>query len=139
MMVKTIVLSEYNRNPPQVLGTGRVKIDGGPLYDLERIQDLANGEGQLFAWTEKCRKDIRKLFDDNLSLVAELIQCLKPTDYIDSEWCENGKGALAACDAYSIRRLEVMPATGTTMPVEYFLKFAVGKTGKLVLTVSCHV
>ena len=139
MMVKTIVLSEYNRNPPQVLGTGRVKIDGGPLYDLERIQDLANGEGQLFAWTEKCRKDIRKLFDDDLSLVAELIQCLKPTDYIDSEWCENGRGALAACDAYSIRRLEVMPATGKTMPVEYFLKFAVGKTGKLVLTVSCHV
>ena len=139
MMVKTIVLSEYNRDPPQVPGTGRVKIDGGPLYDLERIQNLVRDEAQLIAWTEKCRKDIRKLFDDDFSLVAELIGCLKPTDYIDSEWCENGKGALAACDAYSIRRLEVMPATGKTMPVEYFLKFAVGKTGKLVLTVSCHV
>ncbi|MDD2730079.1 MAG: hypothetical protein PHR85_13095 [Malikia sp.] len=139
MVVKTTVLSEYCSNPPQALGTGRIKIKRGPLYDLERIQNLVNDEGQLFAWTEKCRRDIRKLFDDDLSRVAELIQSLKPTDYIDSEWCENGRGTLAACDAYSIRRLEVMPTTGKSMPVEYFLKFAVGKTGKLVLTVSCHV
>jgi hypothetical protein len=139
MMVKAIVLSEYSSSPPQVLGTGRIKIDDGPLYDLERIQNLVNDESRLLAWTEKCRRDIRKLFDDDLSCVAGLIQCLKPTDYIDSEWCENGRGALAACDAYSIRRLEVMAATGKSIPVEYFLKFAIGKTGKLVLTVSCHV
>lgn len=139
MMVKAIVLSEYSSNPPQVLGTGRIKIDDGPLYDLERIQNLVNDESQLLAWTEKCRKDIRKLFDDDLSQVADLIRCLKTTDYLDSEWCENGRGALAACDAYSTRRLEVMPTTGKSMRVEYFLKFAIGKTGKLVLTVSCHV
>ncbi len=139
MMVKPLVLSEYNHNPPQAPGAGRLKIGTGPLYDLERIQNLVNDENQLFAWTEKCRKDIRKLFHDDLSCVAELIRCLKKTDYIDSEWCENGKGALAACDAYSIRRLETMPATGHSMSVEYFLKFAVGKMGKLVLTVSCHV
>lgn len=138
-MVKSFVLSEYDNNPPQTPGTNPVKIRSGPLYDLERIQDLVNDENQLFAWTDKCGKDIRKLFDDDLSRVTELIRCLKKTDYIDSEWCENGRGALAACDAYSIRRLEVMQATGTSMPVEYFLKFAVGKTGKLVLMVSCHV
>lgn len=46
---------------------------------------------------------------------------------------------MAACDAYSIRRMEVIPATGKTMPVGYFLKFAIGKTGNLVLMVSCHV
>ncbi len=138
-MVKLPVLSEYSENPPQASGTGRVKIEQGPLYPLERVQELVNDENQLFAWTEKCRKDLHKLFDGDLSRVAELICCLKTTDYIDSEWCQNGKGALAACDAYSIRRLEVMAATGRTMPVEYFLKFAIGKTGKLVLTVSCHV
>ena len=98
-MVKTIVLSEYNSNPPRVSGTGRIKIDDGPLYDLKRIQNLVNDESQLLAWTEKCRKDIRKLFDDDLSHVAELIRCLRKTDYLDSEWCENGRGALAACDA----------------------------------------
>ena len=46
---------------------------------------------------------------------------------------------MAACDAYSIRRLEVIPATSKAMPVGYFLKFAIGKTGCLVLMVSCHV
>jgi hypothetical protein len=71
--------------------------------------------------------------------VAGLIQCLKASDYIDSEWCENGRNAMAACDAYSIRRLEVIPPTGKAMPVGYFLKFAIGKTGRLVLMVSCHV
>jgi len=90
-------------------------------------------------WIEKCRKDVFKLFDDDLGKVAGLVQCLKGSDYIDSEWCENGKNAVAACHAYSIRRMEVIAATGRTMPVGYFLKFAIGKTGNLVLLVSCHV
>lgn len=34
---------------------------------------------------------------------------------------------MAACDAYSIRRLEVIPATGKAMQVGYFLKFAMFK------------
>lgn len=139
IMVKSLVLSEYSDNPPQASETGRIKIRQGPLYALERVQELVSDENQLIAWTEKCRKDVHKLFDGDLSLVAELIRCLKTTDYIDSEWCQNGRGALAACDAYSIRRQEVMAGTGRSMPVEYFLKFAIGKTGKLVLTVSCHV
>ena len=46
---------------------------------------------------------------------------------------------MAACDAYSICRLEVIPATGKAIPVEYFLKFSIGKAGNLVLLVSCHV
>jgi hypothetical protein len=139
IMVKSLVLSEYSDNPPQASETGRIKIRQGPLYALERVQELVSDENQLIAWTEKCLKDVHKLFDGDLSLVAELIRCLKTTDYIDSEWCQNGRGALAACDAYSIRRQEVMAGTGRSMPVEYFLKFAIGKTGKLVLTVSCHV
>lgn len=74
-----------------------------------------------------------------LERVAELIQGLRKDCYIDSEWCENGKGAWAACDAYSIKRLETALASGKSMTVEYFVKFAVSKTGQLVLLVSCHV
>ena len=103
------------------------------------MQAIVEDENRLFTWTEKCRKDVFKLFDDDLGEVAGLIQRLKGSDYIDSEWCENGKNAMAACDAYSIRRMEVMPATGKAMPVGYFLKFAIGKAGNLVLLVSCHV
>lgn len=137
-MVKIVVVSEYSSNPPEALGTGRIKIGGGPRYDLTRVQTLVKDEHQLMAWTEKCRKDVRKWFDDDFQRVADLIGCLKASDYIDSEWCENGKGAIAACDAYSVRRAETAPATGQTLQMEYFLKFAVSRTGKLMLIVSCH-
>ena len=136
-MVNKFIVSEYSSRPPTE--SGRVKIAGGPLYDLTRVQTIVEDENRLLTWTEKCRKDVFKLFDDDLAEVAGLIQCLKSSNYIDSEWCENGRNAIAACDAYSIRRLELIPATGRSMPVGYFLKFAVGKTGALVLMVSCHV
>ena len=136
-MVKILVLSEYSQNPPED-GQGRVKISNGPLYGLERVHTLARDESRLKAWTDKCRKDVRKWFDDDLERVGDLILSLKPGDYIDSEWCENGKGAWAACDAYSVNVLETAPATGRTVRMEYFVKFAVSKTGALVLIVSCH-
>ena len=136
-MVNKFIVSEYSSRPPTE--SGRVKITGGPLYDLAQVQAIVEDETRLFTWTEKCRKDVFKLFDDDLGEVAGLIQCLKASDYIDSEWCENGRNAMAACDAYSIRRMEVIAATGKAMPVAYFLKFAIGKAGNLVLLVSCHV
>jgi len=138
IMVKMFILSEYSSNPPEALGTGRIKIASGPLYELARVQKLVQEEEKLKAWTEKCRRDVRKWFDDDLAKVASLIGALKTTDYIDSEWCENGNGAVAACDAYSIHCVETAPATGQALQMEYFLKFAVSKTGALVLMVSCH-
>ncbi|NMM82414.1 hypothetical protein B2J86_16000 [Acidovorax sp. SRB_14] len=70
--------------------------------------------------------------------VSDVILALRAGDYIDSEWCENGKGAIAACDAYRVSVTEIAPATGKPVRMEYFLKFAVSKTGALVLIVSCH-
>ena len=136
-MVNKFIVSEYSSGLPSE--SGRVKIAGGPLYDLARVQAIVEDETRHFTWTEKCRKDVFKLFDDDLEEVAGLIRCLKGSDYIDSEWCENGKNAMAACDAYSCRRMEVIAATGKTMSVGYFLKFAIGKAGNLMLLVSCHV
>jgi hypothetical protein len=138
MMVRKIILSAYSSDPPTE--PGRVKIDvGGPLYDLVRVQALVADERRVFLWTEKCRKDVFKFFDSDLEQVAGLIQGLHARDYIDSEWCENGKGGLAACDAYRMRRLEHIATAGRSMSIEYFVKFAIGKTGQLVLVVSCHV
>ena len=111
-MVRMVVVSEYSLNPPED-GQGRVKIAGGPLYELARVQKLA--------------------------AVAGLLGHLRPADYRDSEWCTNGRNALAACDAYALRRVEWVAAAGKEMGVEYFVKFAVGKTGQLVLLVSCHL
>ena len=135
-MVTFIVVSEYSQDPPD--GLGRVKIADGPLYDLARIQALIEDESNLLAWTPKCRSDVHKYFSGDLAEVADLIERLKPSDYRDSEWCENGKGSIAACDAYTVRRTEDVPATGKRATFGYFLKFAIAKTGALVLVVSCH-
>lgn len=139
-MVRKSVVSEYSSDPPDQPGRTKIATEGGqPLYSLDRVQALVEDENRLYLWTRKCQQDVHKLFDSDLELVAELVQALRKDGYIDSEWCENGKDAWAACDAYRIRRLDTIPATGKSVTVEYFVKFAVGKTGQLVLLVSCHV
>ncbi len=110
------------------------------MYDLARVKQLAaDNPDCIHLFTRTCIGEVHKLFDSDTEQVAALIQALNPRDYIDSEWCENGKSGVAACDAYGIRRAEVIAASGKLITVEYFLKFAVGRTGKLVLLVSCHL
>lgn len=138
-MVKIIVLSQYSTSPPTQMGVGRIKIDGGPLYDLATVQQLVDDPDCINLFTRTCIGEVQKLFDSDTEQVAALIQALDQRDYIDSEWCENGKVGVAACDAYRIKRAEVVVATGKSMTTEYFLKFAIGKTGQLVLLVSCHL
>ena len=135
-MVTFNIVSEYSFKPPTEFG--RFKIAGGPLYDLARVQLLVEDENNLLSWTSKCRNDVVKFFSGDLAEVVDLIQRLKPANYRDSEWCENGKGSMVACDAYTVQRTEVMPATGKQETFEYFLKFAISKSGVLVLVVSCH-
>lgn len=135
-MVTFYVLSEYSQDPPTE--SGRAKIAVGPLYELERVWALAQDDGKVQALTRNCRRDVDKFFDGDYGEVAALIQAAKASNYIDSEWCENGSGGIAACDAYTVRRTEVVPATGKRETFEYFLKFAIGKAGNLVLVVSCH-
>lgn len=135
-MVTFYVISEYSKDPPTEFG--RFKISTGPLYDLARVQFLVTDENRLKAWTKKCRNDVDKYFAGDYEELAKLIQCIKARDYIDSEWCENGSSFIAACDAYTVRRQEEMPGTGRLTMFEYFLKFAISKTGTLVLAVSCH-
>lgn len=139
-MVKNTVLSEYSSDPPE--GSGRVKIAterGQPLYSLERVHAIVADEQGLVLWTRKCQQDVHKLFDSDLERVAALIQALRKDVYIDSEWCENGHGGWAACDAYRIRRQEIREVSDQSVTVEYFVKFAVSKSGQLVLLVSCHL
>lgn len=115
-----------------------MKIPDGPLYELAMVQALAKQEGTLRLWTTKCAQDVRNLLWDETD-VAALLCALERHQYLDSEWCSNGRGAWAACDAYRVKRREWVQAAHKEMEMEYFVKFAVGKTKALVLTVSCHI
>ncbi|HAX20574.1 MAG TPA: hypothetical protein DCY64_09860 [Hydrogenophaga sp.] len=133
-MVNFVIVSEYSGDPEP---GDRIKIGRGPLYALERVQALVADFGHVNLWTRKCRHDVQNLGWD-ADDVAQILGTLTTRHYIDSEWCDNGKGAWAACDAYTIRRREWVEAARKELNVEYFLKFAIGKTGALVLMVSCH-
>lgn len=134
-MVTFYVVSEYSGSLP-LDGRG-LKIAGGPLYDLARIQQLVGGHGAIRFWTRKSEFDASEL---NLDVgdIAQWLQELKQQDFRNSEWCTDGSRAWAACDAYVLRRSEWIAAARKHMPVDYFLKFALAKTGALVLMVSCH-
>ena len=130
-----MIISEYSRAP---VPGHRVKIGTVPLYNLVRVQAFAKQADCVKLLTEKCRNDVHNLGwgeDD----VAKLLLNLTTANYKDSEWCDNGKGAWAACDAYTIRRREWVEAARKELTLDYFLKFAIGKTGSLVLMLSCHV
>ncbi len=134
-MVTFYIVSEYSSDLPLVGSS--LKIAGGPLYDLSRVQQLAVALGGIRFWTRKSEFDATELGLD-VEDVAQWRQELKPQNFRNSEWCTDGTRAWAACDAYVLRRSEWIAASRKHMQVDYFLKFALVKTGALVLMVSCH-
>lgn len=133
-MVSFRVISEYSGYP---VPGNRVKIGAGPLYDLARVQALAARADRVKLLTTKCRQDVQNLGWDEED-VSQLLLSLTAGDYKDSEWCDNGNGAWAACDAYTIKRREWVETARKELTMDYFLKFAISKTGTLVLMLSCH-
>lgn len=134
-MVTLSIVSEYSLASPR--HGGGEKIAGGPLYALARIRTILKDGTGLTLWTRDCVSNVQALGWEN-SDVIDLILQLREGDYIDSEWCENGRGAFAACDAYSIRVKNWIEAANKDMWIAYFVKLAINKLGTMVLTVSCH-
>jgi hypothetical protein len=134
-MVTFYVVSEYISTSP-TKGGGE-KILGGPLYQLERVKDIIKDGTGLQLWTRDCVLNVAELGWVQADVIS-LVQQLHHANYIDSEWCENGKGAYAACDAYSIQVNEWIDAAHKHMLIEYFVKFAINKLGTMVMTISCH-
>ena len=134
-MVTFTIVSAYSLTSP--IEGGGEKIADGPLYDLNQVKAIIEEGSGLTLWTRDCVTNVRELGWDN-SDVIDLILRLRTTDYRDSEWCENGKGAYAACDAYSIKVKERIEAVNKDMLIEYFVKLAINKLGTMVMTISCH-
>lgn len=133
-MVNFYVVSQYSGTLPGA-GASR-KIAEGPLYELADIHALAGVAHSLRFWTRGSEQEARDL-DVDTEDVAQWLLELTPQNYRDSEWCTDGR-AWAACDAYLLQRNEWIAAVHKHMPVDYFLKFAIARSGALVLMVSCH-
>lgn len=139
-MVNTTIVSSFTSALP--LGDGKSRIiPNGPLYPAaDVLQLLGNGgSGSIRAWTTKCIKDLQKWSLDDDDLLGLVTTAVRSGRFRGAEWCEqNPGGSWAACDAYSVSRKEWIPAAHKEMDIEYYIKFAVGKTGNILLLISCH-
>ena len=138
IMVSKKIVSLYDANLPEV--GGRLEIRGGPLYDKDQVLPLLTEEKNIVLWTRKCVEDLQ-YWRIELEDVAELIKTgLDKGTFLGSQWCEQKKnGPWAACDAYRISRLEWSDVAHKGISFEYYIKFAINQTGKLLLIISCHL
>ena len=140
-MVNNINVSRYEGQVPDGKNVELV-ISHTPLYAPEEVLALLNrhGENALTTWTKDCVSDVQKMSFDNTDLVELIRQALQSGRFISAQWCvQKPGGPWAACDSYHLRRSEWIAAAHKNMPCEYYIKYAIGKTGQLLLLASCHL
>jgi hypothetical protein len=139
-MVNTINLSCYSGSLPPTVNKGRTKISGGPLYDCKTVLSiLEQGESVIRPWTKKCVSDLQKYSMDHSDILELLQHALRIGNFKGSEWCvAKENGPFAACDSYQVFRDEWVPYAQKFMQIEYYVKFAIGRTGNIILVASCH-
>lgn len=136
---KLVILSARGTNPPAANSSAR-DIPGGPLYPVtEVLAVLDQGEQVLKVWTRKCAQDLQALTFDADAALRLVRDALTSGRFKGAEWCTDNGYSWAACDAYTLRRNEWVPVLRREEACNYYVKFAIGKTGKLLLLVSCHL
>ncbi|MDH5572754.1 MAG: type II toxin-antitoxin system MqsR family toxin [Gammaproteobacteria bacterium] len=111
------------------------RIPNGPIYLLSDVKGIAKQNTYLM--TNKCNDDVHKLAW-SVDEVSDLVSQLTQHDYKNSEWCKMSIGAWKPCDAYTITRNEYFNTLRKSMPVQYYIKFAIGPKGNALLIISCH-
>ncbi len=135
-MISKKIISLYGAES-QEIGEKR-EIQDGPLYDKDHVLRLLDEE-EIVVWTRKCLRDLQR-WEIDLEDVAELIKtALDKGTFLGSQWCEQKRsGPWAACDAYRIFRSEWSHVAHKKILVEYYVKFAINRKGRLLLVISCH-
>ncbi|WP_282041229.1 hypothetical protein [Halomonas alimentaria] len=102
---------------------------------LSALQDKG-----LVLWTQRSIKRAQDLGLENDDVADLVHEALHTGRYHQSEWCQQRPdGPWAASDVYLLTRQEWNDRAFRELPAHYYLKFALAKSGRLVLTVSCHV
>ena len=136
-MVSNTIVSLYTGDLPT--GKNR-KISAGPLYPAEDVLGILKGQQAIVAWTDKAIKDVQRLALDDCDLLELVEIAVQEGTFKGSEWCvQRPNGPWAACDAYVLVRTEQLPHLRREMDCEYYIKFAIGRTGTVFLLASCHL
>ncbi len=141
IVVNNINISRFTGSVPTAIDANRA-ISGGPLYQPEDVLAFLSEKGfkSLIPWTRKCKDDLQKYSMDTENAMDLVCRCLRTGQFLGSEWCkQNPSGPWAACDAYRVFDRQWVNAANKDMDFEYYIKFAMGKTGLILLLVSCHL
>src|SRR5690554_5358995 len=141
MVNNAINVSAYKGLPPSEIGDDRHYISDGPLYPVEDVLNLLEvGESATILWTRQCKSHVQQLSYEIADVQKLIKQAITQGQYVNSQWCvQRPTGPWAACDSYRLFRNEWVEYAYKEMRYEYYVKFAIGKTGKLLLLVSCHL
>lgn len=137
-----IVLSKYQNGSPPCNGESR-DIGSVPLYDPSEVKKLLVTRS-LQVMTQKCSHDISNLDMDDDDVCDLLSEALNYGRFLKSVWCEasekaSTKKTWAACDSYVTRRRSWCENAHKEMVSDIYVKFAIGRTGVVLLIVSCHL
>lgn len=134
-----INVSRYDGTPPQPGAVGRtLKIPGGPLYKKEDVISLASSES-IFLWTKDAARDAQKWYGNTSEIALLIVEAIKTGKFKGSFWCsQKPKGPWAACDSYLLTQRYWCEETGKNIERKDYLKFAISKNGKVLLSISNH-
>ena len=118
--------------------------DGNRLIGKARIYDAASvlamaRSGNINLWSSGARRDAAKWSLDTENLAELLVLALQHGRFLGAEWCQSkSNGPWAACEAWVVTRAEWNQNAAKNLQMTYYLKFAIAKTGKLLLMASNH-
>ncbi|AHF02367.1 hypothetical protein THIAE_08775 [Thiomicrospira aerophila AL3] len=130
-MVSVKILSRFTDGfSDDKLVSDNRKISEGPLYPVAEVIELLKSSEAIKIATRKANIDAQNLDWDADDLALYLERAVVNGRYLGSEWTWLKSGvSCAACDAYRLNDGDL----------SYYFKFAIGKTGALILIVSCHL
>lgn len=68
------------------------------------------------------------------------INCLKPEDFCNAQWCQDKWGNWHACDSYAIRYDDTNKKRIRNTYLSYYIKFSIKDGDRIsLILVSCHV
>jgi hypothetical protein len=132
-------ISRFPESVPDDVATGGNRtITDKPIYDPDEVLDLARAESVMF-WTRGARLDAAKWSLDTSDLSQLVATAIQDGRFQGAQWCQQSSdGPWAACDSWSVTRSEWIDTAGKYMDITYYLKFAISRTGTVLLMVSNH-
>jgi hypothetical protein len=140
-MVNTTIVSRFTDDLPVGDTDADLKIEGDALYDRAEVLELLKGDSSqsVVPWTKKCIHDLQNYDMNNEDAARLLERCMLEGSFLGAMWCrQRPDGPWAACDAYRVSFSEWNQAAHKNFLVKYYVKYAIGRSGKVLLVVSCH-